>query len=112
MDHESPFRSRYPITDPRAQIIMEEAWAPKGRWVCLKKRVLPEPLPCPFCGATPSIYPVNPAVEGNCGGRVVCENPQCHANPEVHSSSRLCADCGPRAYIEIAIRHWNRRNNP
>lgn len=68
-----------------------------------------KPKPCPFCGGNPSLSPQNPDVEGDAWGEVSCENDKCYANPRV-DDGQDCADSrGSGAYIDCAIRRWNKR---
>lgn len=68
-----------------------------------------KPLPCPFCGATPRLRPINPKVEGDAWGSVRCANFDCPVSPEVFDNIDVADDRGSEKYIENAIRRWNKR---
>ena len=68
-----------------------------------------EPLPCPFCGAAPKLYPVDPEREGNAWGAVKCVNEECPAKPSVRDGEAVADERGTAAYQQVAIRRWNRR---
>lgn len=68
-----------------------------------------KPLPCPFCGKPPQVFPENPAEEGNAWGAVACVNVRCPAQPEVFDGSQQADDRGSAAYKRLAIKRWNRR---
>lgn len=70
------------------------------------------PLPCPFCGEIPEVYPKNPAEEGNAWGEVSCVNPRCVAQPSVQDGSKQADERGSAKYKQLAIRRWNRRTGP
>jgi len=67
------------------------------------------PLPCPFCGKKPRLMPSNPELEGNACGQVVCVNRRCHAQPSVLDEQQCADNRGSGAYIDCAIRRWNKR---
>ena len=67
------------------------------------------PLPCPFCGKKPRLAPSNPAEEGNAWGAVMCANSRCAVQPAVEDGSNLADDRGTGAYMDLAIRRWNKR---
>jgi len=70
------------------------------------------PLPCPFCGTKPKTGPVDPEREGDAWGVVYCNSTRCAASPTV-SDGQGCADQrGTGAYIDCAIRRWNKRAKP
>jgi hypothetical protein len=68
-----------------------------------------EPLPCPFCGKAPCVFPIDPTVEGNAWGMVQCVNKHCSAQPKVNDGATLADERGSDKYKEAAIRRWNRR---
>lgn len=70
------------------------------------------PLPCPFCGALPWLGPVNPKMDGNCVGYVVCSNDQCQARPMVSHDILVNDERGTKAYQANAIVRWNTRATP
>lgn len=67
------------------------------------------PLPCPFCGDQPEVFPKDPAREGNAWGAVACLNKRCPARPSVKDGALSSDERGSRAYQRLAIRRWNRR---
>lgn len=69
-----------------------------------------KPLPCPFCGKQPVIYPKRPEIEGNAFGQVRCETFGCAARPCVNDGAKIADERGPEKYKELAIRRWNRRH--
>jgi len=70
------------------------------------------PLPCPFCGTKPTLHPARPELEGNAWGAVACESRRCPATPRVKDGAAVCDERGTGAYIDAAIRRWNRRASP
>lgn len=76
----------------------------------LKPRL--SPLPCPFCGKAPAIQPLVPSEEGDAWGRVECVNGRCPVQPSCRDGARQSDMRGPGAYIDAAIRRWNRRATP
>lgn len=68
-----------------------------------------KPLPCPFCGAEPELFPKDPKREGNAFGEVRCVNPKCPAQPMVSDGELVADDRGTAAYQAIAVSRWNRR---
>lgn len=70
------------------------------------------PLPCPFCGAVPSVHPKNWRVEGDAWGAVECHNKACAAKPYVRSDYEVDEDRGSGAFKDRAIELWNRRAAP
>jgi hypothetical protein len=68
-----------------------------------------KPLPCPFCGFIPRIYPKHPEREGNAFGLVQCVNPECVAKPQVEDGEDIADDRGSDMYKEAAINRWNVR---
>lgn len=69
-----------------------------------------KPLPCPFCGTKPEVYPKDPDREGNAFGQVRCEFDDCPAQPCVNDAELVADERGTKAYQEIAIRRWNTRS--
>lgn len=67
------------------------------------------PLPCPFCGKLPALFPENPKKEGNAWGAVGCTNDDCCANPYVRDNDPVADERGTEAYQQIAIARWNVR---
>jgi hypothetical protein len=67
------------------------------------------PLPCPFCGEQPRLFPVNSKIEGNAWGEVACVNTRCHAQPCVVDEQTIADERGTGAYIDCAIKRWNKR---
>jgi hypothetical protein len=67
------------------------------------------PLPCPFCGVEPKLEPKNPAEEGDAWGAVHCSSPRCAVNPYVADGQRSSDTRGTGAYMDCAIRRWNKR---
>lgn len=68
-----------------------------------------KPLPCPFCGTNPTCFPLDPDKEGDAFGSVACVNGKCPAQPAVDDGSTVADLRGPGAYIDMAIRKWNKR---
>lgn len=68
-----------------------------------------QPLPCPFCGAVPEVWPLDPKREGNAWGEVVCCNPECHCRPRVGDGQLIGDERGSDAYKAAAIARWNQR---
>ncbi len=71
-----------------------------------------KPLPCPFCGNIPNVYPTDPSREGNDFGQVRCEYQRCPANPVVGDGAIQYDERGSAAYKQLAIKRWNRRHDP
>ena len=80
------------------------------------------PLPCPFCGSDPRVFPqVDPERAGNAWGAVACVNPDCPTYLEhggfglrgsgvhVYDGIDVADERGSEAYKAAAIRRWNRR---
>ena len=67
------------------------------------------PLPCPFCGKRPKVYPIDPSIEGDAFGQVRCQNQRCPVNPVCNDESLQSDMRGPGAYKDLAIKRWNRR---
>ena len=67
------------------------------------------PIGCPFCGEAPSLSPDNPDLDGNAWGEVACLNDDCPATPSVTDGESISDDRGSGAYIDAAIRLWNKR---
>lgn len=67
------------------------------------------PLPCPFCGAKPRLLPSDPETFGDAWGRVACMSAKCHAQPDVLDGATSADDRGSGAYIDLAIKKWNKR---
>lgn len=68
------------------------------------------PLPCPFCGKPPKVFPKHPEREGNAWGSVQCVNKRCVAQPCVGDGSTVADERGSKAYQALAIKRWNRRS--
>jgi hypothetical protein len=68
-----------------------------------------KPLPCPFCGKPPVVYPLNPEIEGDAFAYVICETKRCVANPRVADGALSCDSRGSDKYKAAAIRRWNKR---
>ncbi len=68
------------------------------------------PLPCPFCGEMPTIYPLDPKKDGNAWGSVRCVNADCPAQPTVEDGEEVSDERGSDAYKQAAIIRWNRRS--
>jgi len=67
------------------------------------------PLPCPFCGRKPRLAPQDPANDGNAWGEVYCWYSRCAVNPSVKDGQDCSDDRGTGAYMDCAIRRWNKR---
>jgi hypothetical protein len=67
------------------------------------------PLPCPFCGHAPNLYPQNPDDEGAAWGEVSCVNILCPVEVRVYDGEINADNRGSGAYIDCAIRRWNKR---
>lgn len=67
------------------------------------------PLPCPFCGTKPKLAPQNPGEEGNAWGEVYCASSRCAVAPSVKDGQDIADDRGTGAYMDCAIRRWNKR---
>lgn len=70
------------------------------------------PLPCPFCGKEPRLFPKDAKLVGNAWGMVKCINSLCHAQPEVLDGQNVADERGSGAYIDCAIKRWNKRPTP
>lgn len=73
-----------------------------------------KPLPCPFCGKMPKVYPRDPEHDGNAWGEVVCFNQRCATygpggGVRVRDGVPVADERGSEKYKEAAIRRWNRR---
>ena len=69
------------------------------------------PLPCPFCGKPPRVFPEDSTVDGNAWGSVECKNPECHVRPMCLDGCDIADDRGREAYQELAILRWNKRGH-
>lgn len=65
--------------------------------------------PCPFCGQTPIVEPIDPHLEGGAWGSVTCKNRDCPARPHVRDDLKVSDNRGSDAYKARAIELWNRR---
>lgn len=74
----------------------------------LKPRLVP--LPCPFCGRKPKFRPGNSEEEGDAWGQVYCANTHCDVQPFVEDGEAAADERGIGAYIDCAIRRWNKRH--
>lgn len=70
-----------------------------------------EPLPCPWCGAIPTVGPPDESTAGDCFGYVTCENPECSVNPESEDRREVNGNEGREHYRQMAVANWNRRMN-
>lgn len=68
-----------------------------------------KPLHCPFCGKMPKIGPSKPEEEGNAWGFVACSNKRCAVSPSVTDGCVMADERGTGAYIDLAIKRWNKR---
>jgi hypothetical protein len=68
-----------------------------------------KPLPCPFCGTPPEVYPKDPKNEGAAWGQVRCEYEDCPAHPNVKDGEPVADERGAEAYRQAAIKRWNKR---
>ena len=68
-----------------------------------------QPLPCPFCGKKPKLFPTNPREEGNAWGSVCCTNRKCPVQPEAEDCCKLAGEFGTGWYMDQAIKRWNTR---
>jgi len=75
-----------------------------------------EPLPCPFCGEAPVVWPKHPEVEGDAWADVVCDNERCPTFRDGHGHGVQVGDGedvsderGSDAYKAVAIARWNTR---
>jgi hypothetical protein len=68
-----------------------------------------KPLPCPFCGSQPELFPKNPKRDGNAWGEVRCVNEECPAQPKVSDGELLADDRGTALYQSAAVARWNQR---
>ena len=63
-----------------------------------------KPKPCPFCKKEPSVFPLDPKIEGTVWGKVECINKDCPAkNVGVYDGIEIADDRGAEAYKEAAI---------
>ena len=67
------------------------------------------PLPCPFCGTKPKLAPQNPDEDGNAWGEVYCASSRCAVAPSVNDGQECADERGTGAYMDCAIRRWNKR---
>jgi hypothetical protein len=67
------------------------------------------PLPCPFCGEMPKLEPQDPDSDGDAWARVYCDNKKCPAQPSVEDGQMVSDERGTGAYMDCAIRRWNKR---
>lgn len=67
-----------------------------------------KPLPCPFCGAPPTVGPPDSS-EGDCHGWVKCENPHCTVNPRADDRREVNGEEGLEHYRQMAVANWNER---
>jgi hypothetical protein len=67
------------------------------------------PLPCPFCGELPRIFPELPEHEGNAFAMVECSNRRCFAHVRVYDGTRINDERGSESYKNSAIKRWNKR---
>lgn len=69
------------------------------------------PLPFPFCGEKPGLYPEDfwDAGPGFCDGRVICDNDACAVKPIAFDGHDCSQDIGAGAYTDMAIKRWNTR---
>jgi len=65
------------------------------------------PLPCPFCGGLPKVYPKYPETEGNAWAMVECDNEECPSQPSVLDDEEVADESID--YFTIAIKRWNTR---
>jgi hypothetical protein len=79
-----------------------------------KKQLKPKlvPLPCPFCGTKPKLAPQDPANEGDAWGMVYCSSSRCAVAPSVKDGQASADERGTGAYMDCAIRRWNKRAAP
>ena len=82
----------------------------KQKLIAELEELLKIPLPCPFCGVTPSVLPEDPSVEGNAWGVVHCYNTLCAAQPTVSDGVTICDERGSDAYKAVAVLRWNTRS--
>lgn len=75
-----------------------------------------KPLPCPFCGKNPRVFPTNPEREGNAWAAVECHNGRCPTHDRaggygvrVTDGTLQSDERGSDAYKQAAIARWNKR---
>lgn len=68
-----------------------------------------EPMPCPFCGKTPKVFPLDSEIGGNAWAEVRCVNKKCSANPCVSDGTKIIDERGSEKYKKAAIKRWNKR---
>ncbi len=68
------------------------------------------PMPCPFCGSRPAVFPTDPITEGNAWGQVRCDNTDCAARPVVGDGEDIADERGSAMYKIAAIKRWNHRS--
>lgn len=66
------------------------------------------PLPCPFCGKTPTIM-LQAETKKGAWGKIVCINPACPVNPEICDDRRVTDVEDPKLYKSVIISLWNKR---
>lgn len=69
-----------------------------------------KPLPCPFCGETPVIGPIDHRAEGDAWAEVACENADCEVQPEFKNWENIAASGakGSKEQKRIAVSKWNK----
>lgn len=72
----------------------------------IEERVLPELLPCPFCGTEPRLILGN----GNRGAFVYIRCPYCCSQTKAFHLFKYDADLVKHDEVDMLIYRWNRRS--
>jgi hypothetical protein len=67
------------------------------------------PLPCPFCGESPVVWPKDDLTQGKGWATVTCRNSECPAKPSLADDLPYDPKLPLTDYQQSAIRRWNTR---